>query len=49
MSYFEDQQEAWYNNNCQGDIESIDPYVQESFNIEDDEDYEPVDFGDIPF
>lgn len=26
MSYFEDQEEVWYANNCQGDISDVDPY-----------------------
>jgi hypothetical protein len=26
MSYFEDQEDAWFANNCQGDISDVDPY-----------------------
>lgn len=31
MSYFEDQEDAWYENNCQGRIEDIDPYDADSW------------------
>jgi hypothetical protein len=26
MSYFEDQEDAWFENGCQGDISDVDPY-----------------------
>lgn len=26
MSYFDDQEEAWFNRGCKGDISDIDPY-----------------------
>jgi hypothetical protein len=33
MTYFEDQEDAWYANNCKGNIEDYDPYDADSFGM----------------
>lgn len=51
MSYFDDQEDAWFDNDCQGDITDVDPYDDpfdtDALYEEEDEDPQPV-FDFIP-